>query len=904
MKPKEIKDKLATIATNVEKENFIYDFLMAFGISKNAITRLRKGDSNLSKKEGELLFKNKIFFREEVGENLLDAIDEASKDDKILKHNPRFILVTDYETIVAVDVKLKLNKRFSFGELSDHIDFFLPLSGAEIYKVSTNNKADRDAAYQLGRLYEILVNDNLDWLANGSHHLNLFLSRLLFCFFAEDTGIFELENIFTETLVNNTNEDGSDVNQFLNTLFKKLNSKTGDFPEHLNSFPYVNGGLFKDEIISPKFSKKARNILIESGELNWSEINPDIFGSMIQAVADPEQRSNLGMHYTSVENILKLIKPLFLDELEEEFEKNMENPKGLRKLIDRISKIKFFDPACGSGNFLIITYKEIRNLEVKIILQLIALENASLFGGQSFVSNIKLSQFYGIEIKDFAHEMAILSLWLAEHQMNLYFDEKLEGFGKSEPILPLKQAGNIVAGNAARINWEQVCPKNEGDEIYIIGNPPYLGARIQDEEQKSDMDFIFSSFAKYKDLDYISIWFYKGSKYIDSFNAQLAFVSTNSISQGQQIALLWDKILRNNIEISFAHTSFKWTNNAIGNAGVTVIIVGLRNIINKQKYIFSDGVSKPAKNINAYLLDASNIIIPERMTSISGFKRMNFGNMPNDGGGLIFSEEEKNDLISEFPLSEKFVRRLVGSTEFINGINRYCLWIEDEELEEALNYEFFKNRIEISRTHRVNSKDTGTNKLAARAHQFRDRKTAVNDAIIVPSTSSERREYIPLGFLSKETIILNSALAVYDAQPWLFGILHSKIHMVWIDAVGGKLETRYRYSAKLCYNTFPFPDITEKQKLTINEYVFAILDERAKFPEKTMAWLYNPETMPKDLNQAHQNLDRAIEEIYRMGNPFTSDAERLEHLFKRYDEMTKKDTLFAKQKKTRKKKSD
>ena len=415
MKPREIKDKLSAIVNNTDKENFIYDFLMAFGISKNAITRLRKGDSNLSKKEGEILYKNKIFFKEEVDENLLDAIDEASKDDKILKHNPRFIMVTDYETIVAVDVRLKANKRFSFSELPEQADFFLPLSGAEIYKVSTNNKADRDAAYQLGRLYEILVNDNPDWLANGSHHLNLFLSRLLFCFFAEDTGIFEIESIFTETLVNNTNEDGSDVDQFLNTLFKKLNSKTGDFPEYLHSFPYVNGGLFKDEIISPKFSKKARQILIDSGELNWSEINPDIFGSMIQAVADPEQRSNLGMHYTSVENILKLIKPLFLDELEEEFEKNMENPKGLRKLIDRISKIKFFDPACGSGNFLIITYKEIRNLEVKIIQQLIALENASLFGGQSFVSNIKLSQFYGIEIKDFAHEMAILSLWLAEH---------------------------------------------------------------------------------------------------------------------------------------------------------------------------------------------------------------------------------------------------------------------------------------------------------------------------------------------------------------------------------------------------------------------------------------------------------------------------------------------------------
>ena len=607
MKPREIKDKLSAIVNNTDKENFIYDFLMAFGISKNAITRLRKGDSNLSKKEGEILYKNKIFFKEEVDENLLDAIDEASKDDKILKHNPRFIMVTDYETIVAVDVRLKANKRFSFSELPEQADFFLPLSGAEIYKVSTNNKADRDAAYQLGRLYEILVNDNPDWLANGSHHLNLFLSRLLFCFFAEDTGIFEIESIFTETLVNNTNEDGSDVDQFLNTLFKKLNSKTGDFPEYLNSFPYVNGGLFKDEIISPKFSKKARQILIDSGELNWSEINPDIFGSMIQAVADPEQRSNLGMHYTSVENILKLIKPLFLDELEEEFEKNMENPKGLRKLIDRISKIKFFDPACGSGNFLIITYKEIRNLEVKIIQQLIALENASLFGGQSFVSNIKLSQFYGIEIKDFAHEMAILSLWLAEHQMNLYFDEKLEGFGKSEPILPLKQAGNIVAGNAARINWEEVCPKNEEDEIYIIGNPPYLGTRNQDAEQKADMEFVFRK--DYKNLDYVTIWFYKGAKYIENINAQLALVSTNSICQGLLVALTWPRILTDKLEISFAYQSFKWINNAKGNAGVTVIIVGLRNISNKPKYIFTESIAKQAKNVNAYLLDSSDIYI-------------------------------------------------------------------------------------------------------------------------------------------------------------------------------------------------------------------------------------------------------------------------------------------------------
>ncbi len=897
MKPQEIKEKLSTIATSTDKENFIYDFLMAFGVSKNAVTRLKKGDSNLSKKEGELLYKNKIFFKPETAENLLDAIDEASKDDKILKHNPRFILVSDYESMVAVDVKLKVNKRFSVAELPDQADFFLPLSGAEIYKVSTNNKADRDAAYQLGRLYEILVNDNPGWIEDGSHHLNLFLSRLLFCFFAEDTGIFSVESIFTETLANNTNEDGADVAEFLNTLFKKLNSKTGDFPEYLHSFPYVNGGLFKDDIISPKFSRKARKILVDSGELNWSEINPDIFGSMIQAVADPEQRSNLGMHYTSVENILKLIKPLFLDELEEEFEKNMENAKGLRKLIDRISKIKFFDPACGSGNFLIITYKEIRNLEIKIIQQLIALEKASLFGGQSFVSNIKLSQFYGIEIKDFAHEMAILSLWLAEHQMNVVFDEILEGFGKSEPILPLKQAGNIVAGNSARRNWEEVCPKNEGDEIYIIGNPPYLGSRNQDAEQKADMEFVFRK--DYKSLDYVSIWFYKGAKYIENCNAQLALVSTNSVCQGLLVALTWPRILNDNIEISFAHQSFKWTNNAIGNAGVTVIILGLRNKSTKPKYLYNNNIRREAKNVNAYLLDVQDIYINSLNQPLSKFPPMNFGNMPADGGYLLFTEEEKASFIENEPNSEKWFKELISAHEFLNGKKRYCLWLEDLEKEELNNLPNIKERVNKVYNERLNSSRP---QLAQIPHLFAQiTQPPDSDFILIPGHSSEGRDYIPLGFFSADYKSNNSCLIVATSQPWLFGILHSKMHMVWVDAVGGKLKTDYRYSAKLCYNTFPFPEISEKQKLTINEYVFAILDERAKYPEKTMAWLYNPETMPKDLKQAHQNLDKAIEEIYRMGNPFTSDAERLEHLFKRYDEMTKKDTLFAKQKKTRKK---
>lgn len=899
MKKSEIQQNLHTLSQNIDQENFIYEFLSSFGLSKTTITRLKKGDYNLSKVDGELFYKGKIFFKVEKEANLLNLIDELAKDEKIKKQKPRFIVVTDFKDVLAVDTKLGNNKEFPIEELGEQTDFFLPLSGAEIYRVSNDNKLDRDAAYKLGELYDILVVDNPDWIAQGSHQLNIFLSRLLFCFFAEDTGIFEVKSIFTETLANNTKKDGSDVDLFLTTLFKKLNTpdNQGSFEPHFDKFPYVNGGLFRDDIQCPKFSTKARQILLDSGELDWSEINPDIFGSMIQAVADPAERNNLGMHYTSVVNILKLIKPLFLDDLYEEFEKNKGKIKGLEALLDRLGKIKFFDPACGSGNFLIITYKELRNLEIQIIKELLDLNAKQR---KIYFSEIKLSQFYGIEIKDFAHEMAILSLWLAEHQMNQVFELELLDYGKSNPILPLKESGNITAGNAARVDWEIACPKEANDEIYIIGNPPYLGARIQDAEQKSDMELVFNSFKKFKDLDYISIWLYKGSKFIEGINAQLAFVSTNSISQGQQVALLWDKILRDSLEISFAYQSFKWVNNAKGNAGVTVIIVGLRNISNSPKYIFTESIAKQVKNINAYLLDAPNIIITERMKSIAGFMRMNFGNMPNDGGGLILDEEEKNNLIFNYPNSEKYIRRLVGSTEFINGINRYCFWIEDEDLDDILKIDFIKNKIEKSRNHRLSSKDKGTNKLALRAHQFRDRNTAIESAIIVPSTSSERREYIPLGFLPKETIILNSALAIYDSQPWLFGVLHSKMHMIWVDAVGGKLKTDYRYSAKLCYNTFPFPTLSEKKKETINQYVFAILDERAKYPEKTMAWLYNPETMPIGLKQAHKELDLAIEQIYRLA-PFHSDEERLEYLFKLYDEMTTKETLFAKEKKGKKK---
>lgn len=897
MKSTEIKHNVQNLIDNFSKDEFVFDLLVAYGISKTSVTRLKKGDYNLSKVDGEILYKKKIFFKIEASNKLLSSIEEVVKEDRILKHQPRFAILTDFKQLVARDLKLGKNLDIQLKELPNYFDFFLPLAGSEVYNASNNNEADRNASYKMASLYDLLIeeNPNIYNSKESIHHLNIFLSRLLFCFFAEDTEIFE-KNIFTNTLAQHTQNDGSDTNVFLDELFLKLNTEDGSqYPDYLAKFPYVNGGLFNEKIASPIFTSKARKTLIELGDLNWSEINPDIFGSMIQAVVDKDYRSDLGMHYTSVENILKLIKPLFLDELYEAYE-NATTVNHLRTLIKRISKLKFFDPACGSGNFLIISYKEIRLLEIKVLEKITDLE------GQSPTikwTEIQLSQFYGIEIDDFAHEMAILSLWLAEHQMNRVFEDILLDFGKSKAILPLKEAGQITQGNATRVDWTVACPISATDEVYVIGNPPYLGKSSQDKEQKSDMKFALSYLSGFQSLDYIAVWFHKGANYIKNNNAKCAFVSTNSICQGEQVAPFWTSIISSNLEIDFAHQSFKWTNNAKGNAGVTVVIIGLRNKNNIPKYLFSDNVRRHAKNINPYLLDGSNTVIVGRTKPIATFPIMKFGNKPNDGGNLILSEEEYEELITKSPESKLFIKILLGSSEFIRGNKRYCLWIDNKQLKDAIKIPEIAKRIEKTEIHRLNSKDEGANKLAERSHQFRDFNIAKDSAIIIPNVSSEARNYIPIGYVSNDVVLSNSASAIYDAEPWIFAVVTSRMHMVWVRNVGGKLKTDYRYSAKLCYNTFPFPDITTKQKENLNLYVFAILDERAKHPSKTMAQLYNPTTMPKGLLQAHQELDTAIEQCYRL-QPFKNDTERLEYLFKMYEEMVQKDTLFAKQKKRRK----
>ncbi|MDP3120091.1 MAG: N-6 DNA methylase [Sulfuricurvum sp.] len=902
MNTKEIEHNLQTIINNFSKEEFIYDFLIAYGISKTSITRLKKGDFNLSKNENEILYKKKIFFKVEDADKLLSTVDGLSKEESILKHKPRFVIATDYKHLVAKDLKLGRNLDIEIEELPKYFDFFLPLAGSEVYKASNDNEADRNAAYKMAMLYDLLreENPNIYNSKEHIHHLNIFLSRLLFCYFAEDTEIFEDDSIFTNTLVQHTNNDGSDTHEFLSRLFERLNTlKKDGFPAYLAEFPYVNGDLFKDTINIPIFSSKARKILIELGELNWKDINPDIFGSMIQAVVLDEYRSDLGMHYTSVPNILKLIKPLFLDELYEEFEKAQDSAKQLRELIIRISKIKFFDPACGSGNFLIITYKEIRLLEIKILQRIIELEQSHLL----IDSVISLEQFYGIEIDDFAHEVAILSLWLAEHQMNQYFEDQLVGFTEHKSIIPLKKSGTIIRGNATRENWKEVCPTTKMDEVYIIGNPPYLGYSRQDDEQKQDMSIVFTQINNYKKLDYIACWFYKATQYIENINAKYAFVTTNSITQGEQVALLWPLILNKKQEIAFAHQSFKWTNNAKGNAGVAVVIIGIRNIENSNKYIYYKNIRQSVKNISPYLTNTMDVLVLPRNKPLGQLPLMIKGSSPGDNGHLLLTQEEKDNLVSQNKKAVKFIKKYIGAQEFMNGTFRYCLHISKKTVKEAYEINELVERFDKVEIFRLNSQKKATQKKAETPHFFDEDKHQTGEFILVPQTGSERREYVPIGYFDESYVPSNATRVIYNAEPWLFGVISSRMHIAWVKAVAGRLKMDMQYSNTLCYNTFPFPEITTKQKENVNLYVFAILDERAKHRGKTMAWLYNPDTMPKGLKQAHQELDEAIEKCYRL-QPFKNDAERLEYLFKLYEEMIKKDTLFAKEKKIRKQKSN
>jgi type II restriction/modification system DNA methylase subunit YeeA len=876
----QIQENLKKVISDLNREEFIYDLLNAYGKPKASISRLKNGTYNLSKNANEVLWKKEVLFVRKDRDNLHSVIDEIRKSDLIPKHKPRFLIVTNFELFLAVDTKTNETLDIAFAELDKNFDFFLPWAGMEKAQQQNENPADVKAAEKMAKLYDEILKDNPTDKKDELHKLNVFLSRLLFCFFAEDTEIFP-KSSFTHSITSHTQQDGSDLDTYLSKLFEVLNTQDrSKFPEYLKVFPYVNGGLFTSDIFTPKFSRRSRNLIIECGELDWSAINPDIFGSMFQAVVHTEQRSEMGMHYTSVPNIMKVIEPLFLNELSNEFAKAYDSEYKLEQLLLRLEKVRIFDPACGSGNFLIISYREIRFLEMKILQRINELsKNKSLR-----FSNISLSQFYGIELDDFAHEIAILSLWLAEHQMNVKFQEV---FGSANPSLPLKKGGNIICDNATRVDWKNVCP-NQDQEVYVLGNPPYQGARKQSKQQKNDLSYVFDGIKNHKNLDFIACWFFLGAKYIQNTTTKLAFVSTNSINQGEQVGLLWEHIFNRNIEIFFCHQSFKWSNNAKKKAAVICVIVGL-SISNqvKSKQIFSGNTIRAAKNINAYLIDASNIIVKRRTKQISHLPPMPKGNMPYESGKLIFTPAQKLEIVSNYPSADRLFKLIVGAKEYINGITRWCLWIKDLDLDFALSIPPIKQKIDDVRELRTNNTDKAAQKLAARPHQFREINETYTTSIVIPSATSERREYIPIGFIDSSTIVSNLAFVIYEAKPYMLGILSSRMHMTWVRAIAGRLKSDYRYSSELCYNTFPIPKFTQLQIDILNKHVMNVLLEREKHSEKTLADLYDPKKMPSSLNQAHKDLDSGLEQCYR-SKPFNTDEERLEYLFTLYEQSISK----------------
>ena len=802
---REIEQRLAdSFVGGVNPAEVGYKLLYSFGKSEREIERYKEGKGVLKNFDG-LLIKGLFCYQPVNMFGLTDQLEQLKRNSMVLKAAPKIIAVSDGKSILAYDLREKDTYENQLERLPSDFAFFYPLMDVERVHYVEESPADMKAAEKLAKLHDELRSYNEFRSDDDLHDLNIFISRLLFCFFAEDTGIFE-ENLFTSSIQRYTKEDGSDLSDYLDESFNvmDLSLRRSDIPSIVKQFPYVNGGLFSKHIQIPKMGAKARRIIIECGELDWKDINPDIFGSMIQAVVNPEERANQGMHYTSVPNIMKVINPLFLDELRGEYNKlnefyeqklQMKNIGALSvkqfyedlkpiikkgdALLKRMSKMKFFDPACGSGNFLIITYKCLRFLEMDIL----ALQRKCTPEGEIlFVDNsvISLSQFYGIELLDFPHEVAMLSLWLAEHQMNTKLNEN---FGVNTKALPLKNITQIVCGNACRIDWNTVCPHTPEEEVFIFGNPPYLGSRRQDESQKKDMELVFKK--DFGELDYIACWFMIGAKYIKGTKAKYAFVSTNSICQGLQVALLWKRVLKNGLIINFAYKSFKWQNNAKYNAGVTCVIVGLasENIVSK-RLLFDIEQCKEVKNISPLLMDGPTIFVESATMPICKWlPQMNFGNMPADGGKLILSDEEKKELIEKEPKAEKFIKPLIGAEDFINGKQRWCIWLYKEDEKEYLSIPQFVKRINELRIIR---EESSRPQLASIPHLFAQITQPMGvPFIIIPSTSSENRQYIPMGYLEDGNISANSCMVIGSNDISLFGFLTSHIHMVWVDTIGG-----------------------------------------------------------------------------------------------------------------------
>jgi hypothetical protein len=874
---------------NAEAKSFWDGFFNVFGISRRRVAIFEKHVKKLGNKDGfiDLFWPGKLLVEHKSrGKSLDKAFDQATEYFEGIDETeiPRYMLISDFHEFRLYDLEKDTETNFELKNLLENIKLFDFISGYEVQDLKKEDPVNIEAAEIMGKLHDELLE-----VGYSGHQLEIFLVRLLFCLFAEDTEIFA-KNQFLLYIQQRTASDGSDLALRLEHLFQILNQHEGDrltnIDEKLQYFPHINGKLFEESLSFASFDKKMRIKLLEACRFDWSKISPAVFGSLFQSVMNPKLRRNLGAHYTSEENILKLIKPLFWDELWDEYDKIKHNKKKLEQFHVKISKLKFFDPACGCGNFLIIAYREIRLLELEIIKKIRLDEHGHLQQGINIkgLSRIDVDSFYGIELEEFPARIAEVAMWLMDHKMNLKLSKAL---GDYYVRLPLKKAANIVIGNSLLIDWSNVLKPN--NNVFILGNPPFAGKKFQSKAQKADMKIVFDGVKKAAVLDYVTAWYLKAAEYIQNTQIKVGFVSTNSISQGEQVSILWEELFNEyNIKIHFAHTTFKWRTETKKAAGVYVVIIGFGNFDVKDKYIFeyqtptSEPFSMKVKNINPYLAEGDDLTIKSRRNPICGVPKIRFGSMPNDGGNLLLSNSEKELFLIEEPDAKKYIKPLISAREFIHGQNRWCLWLKDADPSELKKLSKIMEKIQKVKDHRLKSSRKQTKEMAEYPTLFGEDRQPDNDYILIPRHSSENRKYIPIGLLSSDNIVSDSCLFISNVSLYPFGIIMSKMHMTWVNYVCGRLESRYRYSNQIVYNNFPWPEKpNNKQIRTIKEKSQKILNIREEFKDSSLADLYDPLFMPPKLRKAHQELDNAVDKAY--GKKFKNDSERMKLLFELYE---------------------
>jgi len=882
------------VKEKAEAQTFETEFLKVFGVDRKKIALFEHEVHFVDGKYGyiDLFWKGHIIIEMKTPGKDLDLAYEQAKAYALTlpqKDIPKGILTCDFLNFRYYDLEDNATcHSFRLEELPVHVELFGHLAGyKDIDPFKSWDPVNIEAAVKMGELHNRLKD-----IGYSGHQLELYLVRLMFCLFADDTGIFEPPNLFNKYILERTSEDGSDLALHIQKIFETLNKskdkrlKTID--EQLNLFPWVNGQLFEEQLETADFDRPMRDTLIECCALDWSKISPAIFGAMFQSVMNDEERHDIGAHYTSEENILKLIRPLFLDSLREEFNKIKKLSPSLRrerliKFHDKLASLKFLDPACGCGNFLVISYRELRLLELEVMEILLGKEQVLDVHSEI---KVNVNQFYGIEIEEFPAQIAQVALWLVDHQMNLLVRER---FGTYYIRIPLTISASIHHANALTLDWESVIPKNE--LYYILGNPPFLGANVMSKEQKRETENIFNKMNNFGNLDYVTCWYKKAAQYIQGTNIETAFVSTNSVCQGQQVPILWPELMyKHNIKINFAHQTFKWSNEARGKAAVYCVIIGfaLADRDTKKIYQYATVTGEPVeatvKQINAYLVDAPIIFIEKRNKPICKVPFITQGSSPNDDGNFLLTEEERKKIIKENPEVKKIIKPFTGADEFINNIPRYCVWLKDVSPSVYKESKAIMSRIRNVRNARMKSDRKATIKFAEFPTLFGEIRQPDTNYLLIPRVSSERRKYIPIGFMNKNVIAGDSTQVISNATLYEFGVLTSSMHMAWVRYVCGRLKSDYRYSASIVYNNYPWPSPSAKQKKDIETAAQGVLDARNKYPDLSLATLYDSNTMLPELVKAHQKLDKAVESAY--GRSFDDDSQRVAYLFELYQKLS------------------